>query len=83
MGNTAPVWCEDRRARRQLHPSQQDRASQSNSKGKKNPTTLQPNNRAFLWQRLADATVFIICLRTPLISPPMGDQKKNPLFNQQ
>lgn len=43
----------------------------------------QSNNKAFLWQRLADAAMFMICLLPPLIStllPPMDDKKKIPIL---
>lgn len=65
-----------------LH-SRMDWASQSNSK---THTHTQPNNRLFLWQRFADAAVFMIRLLPPLIPmlhPQWIAKKKNPLFNQQ
>ncbi len=49
-----------------LHSGSRERTEHLNPIVKKT-RQQQPNNRWFLWQRLADAAVFIICLLPPLI----------------
>lgn len=65
------VWSEEW----QLLPPQQEQRKHWASKKKQ-----QSNNQPFLWQRLADAAVFMICLLPPLISTllPQWMTKKSP-----
>lgn len=72
-----PVWFEDQ-------TEQNDSCILHSRTEHLNPIVKkQHNNKPFLWQRLADDAVFMICLHPPLIPtlhPPVDDKKKIPFL---